>query len=960
MTKGPSRLVSAPFAIAWMAIALSTPAAIQVELLDPRLEEGSNAWPEKSVLTYSQPAFAFARLPQAYSADGLRDEWPNPLLVRATANVHLPEGAHRILLRSRRAARLFINGRRIVETPFPPKIRDGHDSVERSFVPLGSKVRYLGPGDQEKLVTFDAREGVHRIQLEFFVGGYAGKKPMRPETGETLVAVSFQGGGPFHLLSPDRAIPLTDAAWEAYRLGCDRALDQWDTERRRALQASKSAYWDRRHQWARDVLGASETSSEIGIIDRLVEERLQSANRSIDPSPQAQRFHEVVRPLLENHCLTCHGPKAKGGLILDSLANAQAGGDSGEPAIVPHDPDGSLLLELVTSVDPIDRMPPKGDPLSDGEVQALRQWIQEGANWPATELTKPVELTSITEDWQFLRRVYLDTVGVPPSAQAARAFLENASEDKRRRLIEALLEDPRWADHWTGYWQDVLAENPTIVNPTLNNTGPFRWWIYESLLDNKPMDRFVTELVMMDGSLLNGGPRGFEMASQNDVPMAAKANILTTAFLATEMKCSRCHDAPFHDNTQQDLFGLAAMLARKPLTVPATSSVPQDKLHSDRRKPLIQVTLQAGTSVKPAWPFPKWSENLDGEPWLEAPSDSRERLALRITSPHNRRFAEVLANRLWRRLLGRGLVEPVDDWENASPSNPELLAFLADELVRSGYDFKEVARLILNSKTYQRQTSEDRDAIQFFAAPGPRRLTAEQIVDSLFSATGKALRTEPLTVDIGGGRPWSNAVNLGQPTRAWMFGGMPNNRDRPSLILPRAQAVIDVLTQFGWRPARQEPTSERQSPLSPLQPAVLNNGVVTTWLTRLSDDHGLTRLALQPLPLDALVDELYLSIMSRPPRPHEASVTRALLEPGYRSRVLPDAEPMRPHKPEAPPRFVTWANHLHPDATAIQLEEARKAALGDPVTARLDPDWRTRMEDAIWALINLPETLYYP
>ncbi len=939
---------------------LSATAAVRVELIDPVLTKQSNAWPDNAVFEYSQPAFAFTRLPQAYTADGLRDEWPNPLMVRATAEIPLPEGEHQFLLRSRRAARLFMNGKLIAKTPFPPKIRDGHDPVDRPFIPLGPDVRFLAPGDQEKLVLYNANEGTHQIQLEFFVGGHAGKQPMRPETGETLVAVSFYQDPMFYLLGADSSIPLTDTAWEAFLSDSNHAMDQLDEDRRIALQVSEKDYWNERHEWARAVVAPAEFPPVASTIDRLVEARIHAANQSIDTTPQARHFHEFVSPLLKDRCHSCHGQKAKGGLTLDSLAHARTGGDSGVPAIVPKDPNQSLLLERIITTTEDDRMPPTGEPLSNLEVRAVRRWIQDGAIWPATSLTEPVEPTSITEDWQFLRRVYLDTVGVPPSAQTTRQFLRNNAGDKREQQIDKLLDDPRWADHWTGYWQDVLAENPTIVNPTLNNTGPFRWWIDDSFRDNKPMDRFVTELVLMGGSLHNGGPRGFEMASQNDVPMAAKANILTTAFLATEMKCSRCHDAPFHENTQKDLFGLAAMLSQKTLSVPASSSVPQDKLHTGRRQPLIKVTLKPGTPVAPAWPFPEWTSNTDSGKWLRDAKNTREQLALQITSPSNPRFARVLVNRLWQRLLGRGIVEPVDDWENATPSNPELLSFLTSEFVRSGYDLKHVTRLILNSKTYQRQTSQEPDSIRFFAAPGPRRLTAEQIVDSMFSTTRKQMRTEVLTVDIGGGRPWSNAVNLGRPTRAWMFGGMANNRDRPSLILPRAQAVIDVLTQFGWRPSRQEPTSYRQSPLSPMQPATLNNGIMTTWLTRLSDDHGFTQLALQPIPLDELVSELYLSILTRPPSSKEASHTIALLQPGYSSRVVREAKPYPHHRPEAPPPFVTWANHLHPDATGIQLEEARKAKAGDPVTPRLQSDWRARMEDVLWALINLPEAIHYP
>ncbi|MEY5012277.1 MAG: hypothetical protein RLZZ253_3416 [Verrucomicrobiota bacterium] len=136
-----------------------------------------------------------------------------------------------------------------------------------------------------------------------------------------------------------------------------------------------------------------------------------------------------------------------------------------------------------------------------------------------------------------------------------------------------------------GYWQDVLAENPNILNPTLNNTGPFRWWIHESLVDRKPADLMVTELLRMKGSERFGGPAGFGVASQNDVPMAAKGTVVAAAFLGVEMKCARCHDAPAHASKQEHLFQLAALLANKPLTVPKTSSVPMDRLHTGSRKP---------------------------------------------------------------------------------------------------------------------------------------------------------------------------------------------------------------------------------------------------------------------------------------------------------------------------------------------------------------------------------------
>ncbi len=174
----------------------------------------------------------------------------------------------------------------------------------------------------------------------------------------------------------------------------------------------------------------------------------------------------------------------------------------------------------------------------------------------------------------FIRRVSLDIIGEVPSSDQIRIFLADKSPDRRAKLIAMLLADSRWADNWVGYWQDVLAENPGIIKPQLNNTGPFRTWIHESFLDNKPMDRFATELIVMSGSVYGGAPAGFAMATENDAPMAEKASIVCKAFLAAEMRCARCHDAPHHKFEQKDLFGLAAMLKRAPQDVPKSSSIP--------------------------------------------------------------------------------------------------------------------------------------------------------------------------------------------------------------------------------------------------------------------------------------------------------------------------------------------------------------------------------------------------
>jgi len=572
-----------------------------------------------------------------------------------------------------------------------------------------------------------------------------------------------------------------------------------------------------------------------------------------------------------------------------------------------------------------------------------------------------LEVTALANDLTFLRRVYLDTVGVVPSLDDIQAFTKDTAPDKRAKLIDKLLTDPRWADHWMGYWQDVLAENPNILNPTLNNTGPFRWWIYESLLDNKPMDLFVTELVRQNGSVRFGGPAGFGVASQNDAPMAAKGTIISTAFLGVEMKCARCHDAPNHKSTQKELFQLAAMLGGKTIKLPATSSVPLDKLHEGLggRKPLIQVTLKPGTDITAEWPLEGFAPKAVGLQLAEHANDSRDRLAASITAPQNERFAQVMANRLWQRLMGRGIVATVDDWERSTPTHPELLKWLSREFVRGGYDMKALAKLILNSHAYQRAVDPMlKETPVLYTARANRRLAAEQVVDSLFAATGKTMKVEECSLDIDCARDSANSLTLGNPRRSWMLTSTSNERDRPSLALPRIQAVGDLLSAFGWRGTRQDPLTLRDAAPNVLQPAILQNGIVATWLTRLSDDHGFTEVALKAESPEKLVEAMFLRVLTRLPTDAERTAYVTHLKEGFANRVLtPAAKPLTKRKPEI---YVSWSNHLDPQATVIRQQQEDAARAGDPPTERLTTDWRSRMEDVLWAVLNSPEFVFTP
>jgi hypothetical protein len=570
-----------------------------------------------------------------------------------------------------------------------------------------------------------------------------------------------------------------------------------------------------------------------------------------------------------------------------------------------------------------------------------------------------------TADAAFYRRMTLDTIGVIPDPAEVAAFLADPGPDKRARAIEARLADPRWADAWMGYWQDVLAENPGLIKPTLNNTGPFRSFLHDAFLDNLSFDRFVTELIRMDGSPMGGGPAGFGIATQNDAPRAAKAHVLAKAFLAVDMKCARCHDAPSHPYDQADLFGLAGFLDGKPQTIPATSTVPKQP---GGREPAVSVSLHAGDNVVPSWNLTDIAPSTYPLPAHLAPrkETTRERLATLITAPRNTRFAQVIVNRMWKRYLGVGLIEPVDDWddENAKPSHPELLDDLARELMTHDYDLKAVARLILNSEAYQAQTDGDRSVPaasaeqRFFAGPARRRMSAEQILDSLFAAAGKPFRAEDLDVEPQGRRPPHEMLNLGNPRRAWELASTSNERDRPSLSLPVVQSLVDVLQSFGWRPNRQDPISDRDDLVNPLQPAIIANGIAGNRIARLSDDSAITELCLKEQPASELIRAVYLRVLSRVPDQREIDSLVAFIGDTYATRIVPGAK-ANPVVPRGK-RRVSWSNHLSPEASQIQVSEERAVRQGDPPTTRLTREFRERMEDVVWVLINSPEFVFIP
>ena len=908
--------------------------------------------PGEPIAEWQQAELGFLRLPHNYNDWGIREDWGTAVMVRAVTEIELEPGDYEFLIRSRAATRLFIDREQVVSLPKQKRGGGAHNKVKPIPEVPRPGMRPSAMDDVEKIYKFSTSGGRHSIVLDVMVGG----PRLRLDFGEPCLAIS-RGTEMFHLITPglQTGSPLTDDGWLGFVERLASQFDHMDVEQRRQSD-QQQAYWNERHQYAVERLPKEKNKTSI---DELVNQRISIAKKNAgDPK---SFFNQHVRPIFVEHCYRCHGDKERGGLNLLSQENLLAGGESGDAAVTPGKPDQSYLLELVTS-DSGDRMPPQGKGLSETQIGTLRKWIGGGGELEHAS----VEIASVSpviDDLTFLRRVWLDSVGVSPTVSVIREFLQDQDADKRSRMIERLLVDERWADNWVGYWQDVLAENPNLLKPMLNNTGPFRYWILESLRDNKPMDRFATELITMRGSVWGGGAGGFSVATLNDVPMAAKAHIIGTAFLGIDMKCARCHDAPYHETTQKTLFQLAAMLKRESIKVPGTSSVPAaffEHVNAGGREPLIEVTLDIGAKVDPEWPF-KAISDLELNRFVANKEDSRARLAANVT--FSRRFAEVIVNRLWKRLMGAGLVEPVDDWEGQQPSDPELLGFLADEFIRGGYDLRRLTSQIMNSKLYQR-TAQDVppnlvDSNRFFEGPYRRRLMAEQIVDNAWHAAGRDMNLGHLTMDIEGRLAPNYFMNFGQPKHAWEFTTMANERDRPSLAMPKIQAVVDALLAFGWRNSRQEPTSRRIEEPNPLQPGVLANGVMGSWLTQLTDDSALTQVCVEVESVDQLIETLFLRFLTRLPTPNEKHRFAELLSPGFLDRVVPEQDLAPVTNAERMP-YVSWSNHLDGAANLIKQKQEELARKGDPPTRYLQSNWRERAEDALWALLNAPEMIIVP
>lgn len=525
-------------------------------------------------------------------------------------------------------------------------------------------------------------------------------------------------------------------------------------------------------------------------------------------------YSRQIHPIFATRCFSCHqGAKALGGLSLSTREGMLK-------AMVPGNAKASLLMKRVTG-EQMPLMPMGGDKLRESEISLLRRWIDEGAivNLVAPASTgpefslalKPPKAGGINElmaayyrkhnippappaaDAIFVRRAYLDIWGLLPTPEQQQRFLADRRLDKRARLVDELLAHSKnYAEHWISFWNDLLHndEGVTFHGERASITG----WLLQALADNQAYNAFVTALLNPskenEGFLKGVTWRGTVNASQTPAMQAAQNS--AQVFLGINLKCNSCHDSFISHWKLREAYALASFFSTETLEV-------------------VKCDKATGETAQPRFLFPELG-SIDAKASL---ADRRAAAARMFTAKENGLFARTIVNRLWKQLLGHGLVEPADEME-APAWNPDLLDWLAADFVANNYDLKHLLRTIILSEPYQRPAVKSgalRDAKYVFTGPWPRRLTAEQFSDAISSLTGE-----------------------------WRIRS--DNRPIPGIYAREWRFKANSLTRALGRPQRDGAITERLTESTTLQAIELSNGV--TLNSTLAD--GAKRLKDEPDP----------------------------------------------------------------------------------------------------------------
>ncbi len=460
-----------------------------------------------------------------------------------------------------------------------------------------------------------------------------------------------------------------------------------------------------------------------------------------------------------------------------------------------------------------------------------------------------IQPSELCTDQEFIRRAYLDLCGILPTGEETATFLASTEKDKRARLIDRLLERPEYADFWTLKWCDVLRSDRKTIQ--VKGTFVYQNWLRDRIAGNTPFHQIVRDLLTSSGSTFANPPANFYRIAADPQNLAE-----TTAqlFFGIRMQCAKCHNHPFEKWTQDDYYGMAAFFARvkgkkdpsDPGAAPPNAGA--ELIYLDRTGEVMQP--RSGKAMPPKFMGGPVAPVHSGQ-------DRRQVLADWLTSPKNPFFAKSVVNRVWFHLLGRGIVDPVDDFRDSNPSaNDELLDALAQDFVSSQFDLKHLIRVILNSRTYQlsaQANTSNKDDNKYFSHAVTRLLTAEQLLDAICTVTEMP----------------EKFANVPLGTRA--------------VQLPDGEMNHPFLKTFG-QPGRELACEcEREQDSNLAQALQLINGPTVNEKLRNPSNH-IGKLLTKKTGEAVMLNDLYMAALSRLPNEAESKLSLAHIAKGADKR----------------------------------------------------------------------------
>lgn len=463
--------------------------------------------------------------------------------------------------------------------------------------------------------------------------------------------------------------------------------------------------------------------------------------------------------------------------------------------------------------------------------------------------------SAIADDGTFLRRAYLDCIGLLPTADEAREFCLDPAPDKRSRLIDDLLSRGEFAEHWAMKWSDILRNEEKVLDP--KGVDAFFTWIRDWLAADRPLDEFARELVTGRGSTYENPPANFYRANRDPLTRGETAARL---FLGVRLQCARCHNHPYDSWTQDDYYNWAAVFGRIDYQILANQR--RDRLDKNEFNGEQIVVLKDSGEVKNARTGGDAEPRFLGgyAPPMHPSEDRLLPLATWLTSPDNELFVKSQVNFVWYHLLGRGLVEPIDDFRVTNPaSNPPLLDALAADFANHGFNLRHLIRTVMNSRTYQlaAEPNETNAADESnFSRAVVRRLPAETLLD----AQATVLDAFP---DFNG---------YPQGTRAGQIRGVQRVRTRDK----QAASADRFLKTFG-KPERLLACECERSNETTLKQAftLIGDQGLSNLLAR--DNNRLDRWSDSASSAENIVDQLYWTALSRGPTLDELAAGESMI-----------------------------------------------------------------------------------